>query len=71
MFDPVSSTYTYLLADIGDKTAILIDPVIEWAERDKNVIEELGLTLKYASKSKIRLHWQEFCCIRYRIKFVV
>ena len=56
MFDPVSSTYTYLLADIGDKTAILIDPVIEWAERDKNVIQELGLTLKYASKSKMRLH---------------
>ncbi|XP_076662760.1 persulfide dioxygenase ETHE1, mitochondrial [Andrena cerasifolii] len=48
MFDPVSSTYTYLLADIGDKTSILIDPVIEWAERDKNVIQELGLTLKYA-----------------------
>ncbi|XP_003488318.1 persulfide dioxygenase ETHE1, mitochondrial isoform X1 [Bombus impatiens] len=48
MFDPVSSTYTYLLADIDDKTAILIDPVIEWAERDKTIIQELGLTLKYA-----------------------
>ncbi|CAL7943741.1 unnamed protein product [Xylocopa violacea] len=47
-FDPVSSTYTYLLADINDKTAILIDPVIEWAERDKTIIQELGLTLKYA-----------------------
>lgn len=48
MFDPVSSTYTYLLADTGSKIAILIDPVVEWAERDKKVIEELGLTLKYA-----------------------
>ncbi|PBC26340.1 persulfide dioxygenase ETHE1, mitochondrial [Apis cerana] len=48
MFDPTSCTYTYLLADINDKTAILIDPVIEWAERDKTIIEELGLTLKYA-----------------------
>ncbi|XP_076161017.1 persulfide dioxygenase ETHE1, mitochondrial [Ptiloglossa arizonensis] len=48
MFDPVSSTYTYLLADIIDKTAILIDPVIEWSKRDKDIIEELGLTLKYA-----------------------
>lgn len=47
-FDPISSTYTYLLADINDKEAILIDPVINWAERDKNIIEELGLTLKYA-----------------------
>ena len=50
MFDPVSSTYTYLLADINDKTAILIDPVIEWAERDKTIVQQLGLTLKYASK---------------------
>ncbi|XP_076661404.1 persulfide dioxygenase ETHE1, mitochondrial [Halictus rubicundus] len=47
-FDPVSSTYTYLLADINKKTAVLIDPVIEWANRDKNIIQELGLTLKYA-----------------------
>lgn len=50
LFDPISSTYTYLLADINDKEAVLIDPVIEWAERDKNLIEELGLTLKYARK---------------------
>ncbi|CAK9811149.1 Persulfide dioxygenase ETHE1, mitochondrial [Anthophora plagiata] len=48
MFDPVSCTYTYLLADINDKTTILIDPVMEWAERDKTVILELGLMLKYA-----------------------
>jgi sulfur dioxygenase len=50
LFDPVSSTYTYLLADVNDKEAILIDPVIEWVERDKRIIEELGLTLKYARK---------------------
>ncbi|KYQ57703.1 Protein ETHE1, mitochondrial [Trachymyrmex zeteki] len=48
LFDPGSSTYTYLLADISDKEAILIDPVIEWADRDKTIVEELGLTLKYA-----------------------
>ena len=53
MFDPVSSTYTYLLADINDKIAILIDPVIEWAERDKTIIQQLGLTLKYASKLRV------------------
>lgn len=53
MFDPVSSTYTYLLADINDKSAILIDPVIEWAERDRNIILELGLFLKYACKWKV------------------
>ncbi|XP_003701069.3 persulfide dioxygenase ETHE1, mitochondrial [Megachile rotundata] len=48
LFDPISSTYTYLLADINCKTAVLIDPVVEWAERDKKIIEELGLNLKYA-----------------------
>lgn len=48
LFDPVSSTYTYLLADIEDKEAVLIDPVIEWAKRDKTLIDELGLRLKYA-----------------------
>lgn len=49
-FDPVSSTYTYLLADLTTKEAILIDPVLEQVKRDKNIIEELGFKLKYASK---------------------
>lgn len=52
-FDPTSSTYTYLLADTNDKEAILIDPVIEWAERDKKIVEELGLTLKYALNTHV------------------
>ena len=30
--------------------AILIDPVIELAERDANLVKDLGLNLKYASK---------------------
>ncbi|KAL0127162.1 hypothetical protein PUN28_005444 [Cardiocondyla obscurior] len=48
LFDPISSTYTYLLADVNNKEAILIDPVIEWVDRDKTIVEELGLKLKYA-----------------------
>ncbi|XP_001604129.1 persulfide dioxygenase ETHE1, mitochondrial isoform X2 [Nasonia vitripennis] len=47
-FDPVSSTYTYLLADVDGKESVLIDPVVEWAERDTKTIQELGLNLKYA-----------------------
>ncbi len=43
LFDPVSSTYTYLLADSGE--AVLIDPVFEHAGRDAALIRELGLTL--------------------------
>src|SRR5471030_3240074 len=45
LFDPQSSTYTYLLADPGTREAILVDPVFEHARRDAALIEELGLKL--------------------------
>ncbi|MDX1756561.1 MAG: MBL fold metallo-hydrolase [Marinobacter sp.] len=45
LFDVVSSTYTYLLADEGSKRALLIDPVFSQARRDLALLEELGLTL--------------------------
>lgn len=50
LFDSISSTYTYLLADLATKEAILIDPVLEHAKRDKQLLEELGFQLKYASE---------------------
>lgn len=43
LFDPVSCTYTYLLADGGE--ALLIDPVFEQARRDLALVRELGLRL--------------------------
>ena len=43
LFDPQSSTYTYLLADSASGEAVLIDPVFEQARRDAALIEELGL----------------------------
>jgi glyoxylase-like metal-dependent hydrolase (beta-lactamase superfamily II)/rhodanese-related sulfurtransferase len=43
LFDPTSSTYTYLLADGGQ--ALLIDPVFEQVGRDSALLRELGLTL--------------------------
>ncbi len=45
LFDPQSSTYTYLLADPVSREAVLIDPVIEHVLRDAALIEELGLKL--------------------------
>jgi len=45
LFDPQSSTYSYLLADDGSQQAVLIDPVFEQARRDAALIEELGLAL--------------------------
>jgi glyoxylase-like metal-dependent hydrolase (beta-lactamase superfamily II)/rhodanese-related sulfurtransferase len=43
LFDPTSSTYTYLLGDSGQ--ALLIDPVFEHAARDQALLRELGLQL--------------------------
>lgn len=45
LFDDVSSTYTYLLADEDKKEAMLIDPVFSQARRDMALVDELGLTL--------------------------
>jgi sulfur dioxygenase len=45
LFDPQSSTYTYLLADPASREALLIDPVFEQARRDAALIDELGLKL--------------------------
>jgi glyoxylase-like metal-dependent hydrolase (beta-lactamase superfamily II)/rhodanese-related sulfurtransferase len=48
LFDPESSTYTYLLADEATKEAVILDPVLELIERDAELIAELELRLVYA-----------------------
>src|SRR6185436_3110379 len=53
LFDPQSSTYTYLLADPGTREAVLIDPVFEQARRDAALIDELGLKLKYTLETHV------------------
>ena len=45
LFDPQSSTYSYLLGDRASGQAILIDPVFEHAARDAALVRELGLAL--------------------------
>ncbi len=45
LFDPVSSTYTYLLGDASSGEALLIDPVYAHAQRDLALLRELGLRL--------------------------
>lgn len=45
LFEPTSSTYTYLLGCKETGLAILIDPVISTMERDLAEIRRLGLTL--------------------------
>lgn len=48
LFDPETSTYTYLLADEATREAVIIDPVLEQVERDLQVLRELDLTLVWA-----------------------
>lgn len=45
LFDPQSSTYSYLLGDERTRAAVLIDPVFEQARRDRALIAELNLKL--------------------------
>ena len=45
LFDPTSSTYTYLLGCRATREAVLIDPVFEQVRRDAALIGELGLKL--------------------------
>ncbi|MBA3455534.1 MAG: MBL fold metallo-hydrolase [Deltaproteobacteria bacterium] len=47
LFDHVSSTYSYLLADEQTGEAVLIDSVFEQHARDAALIRELGLRLVY------------------------
>jgi glyoxylase-like metal-dependent hydrolase (beta-lactamase superfamily II)/rhodanese-related sulfurtransferase len=46
LYDAETSTYTYLLADDETKEAILIDPVLEKSDRDLQLLQEFGFTLK-------------------------
>lgn len=45
LFDPESSTYTYLLGDPATGEAILVDPVRDMVERDLQILAELDLKL--------------------------
>lgn len=47
LFEKETSSYTYLLGDPQTKEAVLIDPVIETVERDLQLVDDLGLKLKF------------------------
>ncbi len=47
LFDPASSTYTYVLASGPNRAAVVIDPVAEQIERDLEFLRERELALRY------------------------
>ena len=53
LFDPVSSTYTYLLGDSSTGEAVLIDPVSEQVRRDAALVSELGLKLLWTLETHV------------------
>jgi sulfur dioxygenase len=53
LFDRTSSTYTYLLADEATGEALLIDTVFEQFERDRALVRELGVTLRYTLETHV------------------
>jgi glyoxylase-like metal-dependent hydrolase (beta-lactamase superfamily II) len=48
LFDPDSSTYSYLIGDETSRNALLIDSVLEHAEQTLELIEQLDLNLVLA-----------------------
>lgn len=53
LFEPLSSTYTYLLGCEETREAVLIDPVVVAIDRDLAEIHRLGLTLAYTLDTHI------------------
>ncbi len=53
LFEPITSTYTYIVGDATSKEVAIIDPVRETVTRDIQLINELGLKLKYVLETHI------------------
>ena len=49
LFEQITSTYTYIIADGKSREAVIIDPVITTVARDAQLLKQLGLRLRYAS----------------------
>mmetsp|Transcript_2334 Transcript_2334/g.5287 ORF Transcript_2334/g.5287 Transcript_2334/m.5287 type:complete len:93 (-) Transcript_2334:546-824(-) len=47
LFDPQSSTFTYLVVCPDTNEGVLVDPVMGQKARDMAIIQELGVKLKY------------------------
>ncbi len=53
LFEPISSTYTYLIGCESTGSALLIDPVLPTWERDLQAVQALGLKLAYTLDTHI------------------
>ncbi len=53
LFDRETWTYTYLIADRVTGDAALVDPVLEQVDRDRQLLKELGLTLRFCLETHV------------------
>lgn len=53
LFEPVSSTYTYLLGCAETGEAVLVDPVVNSMDRDLQLLQGLGLRLAFTLDTHI------------------
>jgi len=53
LFDPESSTYTYILADAERREAVIVDPVRVHCERDLAVLAEMGMKLVWILETHV------------------
>ena len=53
LYDPISSTYTYLLAERQGGEALIIDPVLDRVTQYLQLVEELDLKLVMALDTHI------------------
>jgi len=53
LFDPDTSTYSYLLWDRESREAAIVDPVKAQVARDAELIGQLGLALRYSLETHI------------------
>ncbi|MCK5889772.1 MAG: MBL fold metallo-hydrolase, partial [Methylococcales bacterium] len=53
LFDKESCTYTYLIADVTAKEAVLIDPVDTQLDIYLDLLKEHDLTLKYSLETHV------------------
>lgn len=53
LFEPLSSTYTYLLGCEQTGQALLIDPVVNTIDRDLALLQQLGLRLAWTVETHI------------------
>ncbi|KAL5111318.1 Persulfide dioxygenase ETHE1 mitochondrial [Taenia crassiceps] len=53
LFEPTSSTFTYLIGDASSRQALLIDPVLETVQRDAKAVRELDLDLRFVLNTHV------------------